>query len=211
VPAPLYLVRHGQSDWNVLRLTQGQTTHPALTELGREQASAAAEAIATDLSRHGRVAGRLLTSDLVRAAETARIVGDRLGLVAEPDARLREQHLGSLEGSRYEESWVQAEQHDWSDAELPVAGGESVGEVRRRVAEVLRETDPDVPTVLVSHGDAIRSAVAHLLAQSLTDPPWVDVPNGSVARFDGAIRWLGSGGASAAPNPMAPTRAHLLG
>ena len=190
MPAPLYLVRHGESEWNVLRLTQGQTMHPALTELGREQAAGAAEAIAADLSRHGLVAPRLLTSDLVRAVETARIVGVRLGLVPEPDARLREQHLGSLQGRSYEESWALAEQHDWSDPELPITGGESAGQVRRRVAEVLEETRPDVPSVLVSHGDAIRSAVAHLQARPLTDTPWLAVPNGSVARFDGEIRWL---------------------
>ena len=184
---PVYLIRHGQSEWNVLRLTQGQTTHPTLTALGRDQAAAAAEAVAVDLA--GRPA-RLLTSDLVRAVETARIIGDRLGLTPEPDARLREQHLGHLEGRSYEDTWQEAERHDWSDPELPVAGGESVAAVRRRMVAVLEELDPAVPTVLVSHGDAIRSAVAHLLGHSMTDAPWVEVPNGAVARFDGAVSWL---------------------
>ena len=46
---PVYLVRHGQSEWNVLRLTQGQTPHPRLTGLGREQAARAAELIASDM------------------------------------------------------------------------------------------------------------------------------------------------------------------
>ncbi|WP_297737422.1 histidine phosphatase family protein [Nocardioides sp.] len=190
MPAPVYLVRHGQSEWNVRGLTQGQTKHPALTELGREQASRAAGVIAADLGRAGLVAARLLTSDLVRATETARIVGTRIGLRPEPDPRLREQHLGSLEGRSHEDSWAQAELHDWSDPELPVAGGESVGQVRRRVAAVLDEVDPGAPTVFVSHGDAIRSAIAHLLGQSATDAPWVPVPNGSVARFDGNLSWL---------------------
>lgn len=189
---PVYLVRHGQSEWNVLRLTQGQTPHPALTALGREQAAEAAETVAADLA--GRRA-RLVTSDLVRAVETARIIGARLGLEPELDARLREQHLGGLEGRSYEDSWEQAEQHDWSDPELAVAGGESVAAVRRRLVALLDELDPAVPAVLVSHGDSIRSVVAHLLGHSLTDAPWVDVPNGSVARHDrggdgGQISWL---------------------
>ena len=184
---PVYLVRHGQSEWNVLRLTQGQTTHPPLTALGREQAAAAAETVAADLA--GRAA-RLVTSDLVRAVETAGIIGERLGLVAEVDVRLREQHLGDLEGRSYEESWQHAEQHDWSDPELPVAGGESVAQVRRRLVALLDELDPAVPTVLVSHGDAIRPAVAHLLGHSMTGAPWVEVPNGSVARYDGDLDWL---------------------
>ena len=32
---PVYLVRHGQSEWNVLRLSQGQTSHPRLMSIGR--------------------------------------------------------------------------------------------------------------------------------------------------------------------------------
>jgi len=185
---PVYLVRHGQSEWNVLRLTQGQTTHPRLTVLGREQAATAAETVAHDVGPDLRI--RLVTSDLVRAVETARIIGDRLGVDPELDARLREQHLGDLEGRSYEDSWRQAELHDWSDPELPVAGGESVAAVRRRMVALLDELDPAVPTVLVSHGDAIRSAVAHLLGHSMTDAPWVEVPNGSVARHDGELDWL---------------------
>ena len=189
----IYLVRHGQSEWNVLGLTQGQTAHPRLTQLGREQAERAGQAIAADLARLGLTAGRLLTSDLVRATETAAIAGDRLGVVPELDRRLREQHLGSLEGLQHEDSWAKAELHDWSDPELPIAGGESVGQVRRRVAALLGELDPGVVTVLVSHGDAIRSSVAHLSGRSPTEGPWVDVPNGSVGRWDGdEMGWLGT-------------------
>lgn len=195
VHAPVYLVRHGESEWNVLRLTQGQTAHPALTGVGRAQAAAAAEAVAADLARLGLVAPRLVTSDLVRAAETARVVGERLGVVAEPDARLREQHLGELEGLGYEASWARAELHDWSDPELPLAGGESLAQVRRRMAAVLDGLGTGRPTVLVSHGDAIRSAVAHLRGESPTTATWVAVPNGAVARYDGEdVAWLPDAG-----------------
>lgn len=186
--APVYLVRHGQSEWNIRRLTQGQTAHPPLTDLGREQAAAAAGALASELPADPSV--RLVTSDLVRAAETARIIADRLGLAPELDPRLREQHLGELEGRGYDETWQQAERHDWSDPELPVAGGESLAQVRRRLVAVLDELDPEVPTVLVSHGDAIRSALGHLAGLPPTEAPWVEVPNGSVVRFDGELRWL---------------------
>ena len=152
----VYLVRHGESEWNVRRLTQGQTKHPRLTAFGREQAAVAAEAIAADLARLGLPAARLVTSDLVRAVETAQIVGERIGLVPELDARLREQHLGELEGRSYEDSWARAELHDWSDPELPLAGGESVGQVRRRLAAVLAELAPGTPTVLVQGVGKVR-------------------------------------------------------
>ncbi len=50
VRARLYPVRQGQSEWNAGRLTEGQTMHPALTELGRAQAAGVAHAIAADLA-----------------------------------------------------------------------------------------------------------------------------------------------------------------
>ncbi|WP_257953364.1 phosphoglycerate mutase family protein [Nocardioides sp. B-3] len=69
---PVYLVRHGQSEWNVLRLTRGQTMHPRLTPTGRAQAAAAADSLALGLASRPV---RLLTSDLTRAVETADIIG----------------------------------------------------------------------------------------------------------------------------------------
>jgi probable phosphoglycerate mutase len=187
---PVYLVRHGQSEWNVLRLTQGQTHAPRLTALGRLQAASAAELVAGDLPSD-RVP-RLLTSDLLRASETAAVVGFRLGVRPCGDVRLREQHLGSLQGRGYDETWAAAEAHDWSNPTLPVAGGESLQEVHDRMAGVLADLRPSEVTVLVSHGDAIRAAVACLLGQRPNEAEWVEVANGSVARWDGvSLRWLG--------------------
>ena len=57
VTHPVYVVRHGQSEWNVRRLTQGQTPHPPLTELGRRQSAAAAALIAADLQDLGQRSG----------------------------------------------------------------------------------------------------------------------------------------------------------
>ena len=188
---PVYLVRHGQSEWNLLRLTQGQTFHPRLTSLGREQAERAASLISLDLA--GRPVTRVLTSDLVRAVETAEVVGKALRVPVTLDNRLREQHLGQLEGRGYDETWTAAEAHDWSDPSLPLAGGESVMEVHDRLVAVLTEvTEPQVGvTVLVSHGDAIRAAVAHLTGVAPHEAPWIGVANGAVARVDGEITWLG--------------------
>lgn len=187
---PVYLVRHGQSSWNVRRLTQGQIAHPPLTSLGRRQASRAAQAIADDLCRLGLPARRLVTSDLTRARQSAAIIGTELGLEPADDARLREQHLGWLEGRGYDETWAAAEEHDWSDPTLPIAGGESLAQVRARMAAVLADVDPTVVTVLVSHGDAIRAAVAHWSGHPPTEAPWAEVPNGAVARLDEAVTWL---------------------
>lgn len=191
MPHPVYLVRHGQSQWNVRRLTQGQTAHPPLTDLGRSQSAAAAELIAADLAASGLAAERLVSSDLTRAAETAETIGARLLLTVDTDTRLREQHLGELEGRSYEETWAAAEECDWSDPTLPIAGGESLMDVYDRMAAVLDEVDPAVVSILVSHGDAIRAAVAYLNGVKPHEADWVEVPNGAVARIDGTITWLG--------------------
>jgi probable phosphoglycerate mutase len=189
VSHPFYLVRHGQSEWNVLRLTQGQTHHPRLTELGREQATRAAELLAEEPGV-GRL--RIVSSDLARAAETADIIARRLGSPITHDERLREQHLGTLEGRGYDDTWAAAEAHDWSDPSLPIAGGESLLDVHARMSAALSEhAAGDRPVVLVSHGDAIRVAVAHVAGHAPHEAPWVDVPNGAVARVDGGeLTWL---------------------
>jgi 2,3-bisphosphoglycerate-dependent phosphoglycerate mutase len=190
VVRPCYLVRHGQSDWNVLELTQGQTMSPRLTDLGRDQARTSAALIRADLGPDVAV-DLVVTSDLVRAHETAEILADLLGGELRLDVRLREQHLGDLEGRSYAETWTAAEAHDWSDPHLPVAGGESPHQLLSRIADAVDSVDPTLITVLVSHGDAIRAAVAHLAGIASQDAPWVDVRNGSVARVSGhELSWL---------------------
>jgi probable phosphoglycerate mutase len=140
-----------------------------------------------------RHVGVVSTSDLTRARETAELLVARLGGRLQLDERLREQHLGYLEGRPYAETWAAAEAHDWSDIDLPVAGGESPRQVRDRMAAVLDEVDPSVVTVLVSHGDAIRAALGHLSGVSGSEAPWVEVRNGAVARLtDREVRWLGT-------------------
>lgn len=191
MPFRVYLVRHGQSQWNARRLTQGQTAHPPLTDLGRSQSAAAAKLIAADLEGLGLTPKRLLSSDLARAAQTAAIIGHQLQLTPEPDPRLREQHLGDLEGRTYEETWAAAETFDWSDPTQPIAGGESLTQVYERMAAVLDELDPNSVSVLVSHGDAIRSAVAYLQGKKPDEAPWIDVANGAVARIDDELTWPG--------------------
>ncbi|MGN6162165.1 MAG: histidine phosphatase family protein [Marmoricola sp.] len=192
--APVYLVRHGQSEWNVLRLTQGQVAHPPLTARGAEQARRAAALIVTDLAARPDARSRAVrvhSSDLARARETAAIIAQALDAPVRLDDRLREQHLGSLQGKSYDETWAEAERHDWSDPSLPIAGGESLLEVRRRMVASLSDLDPTEINVVVSHGDAIRAAIAHANGEESHQAAWVDVPNGAVARLGPEVCWLG--------------------
>lgn len=199
--APVLLVRHGQSEWNVARLTQGQTAHPPLTALGRGQAGAAARVVAEAVT--GAALVRVVSSDLVRARQTADVVAATLGVRVEDDARLREQHLGTLEGRSYEETWAAADQHDWSDPTLPVAGGESPADVHARMGVVVDEAVAaargGTAVVLVSHGDAVRAAVAHLQGLGPGEGEWVEVLNGAVLRVDEGLTWLDVGATDEAP------------
>ncbi|MET1063162.1 MAG: histidine phosphatase family protein [Aeromicrobium sp.] len=113
-------VRHGQSTWNLIDRMQGHELSPPLTELGREQAAAAAESLADA----GVV--RLLSSPAVRARETADIIGARLGLDVVEDPMLLEKGL--------EESMVevlvrvrQVLDRDLPDHTVVVSHGDTIG------------------------------------------------------------------------------------
>lgn len=191
----IYLVRHGQSEWNRLRRTQGQTAHPPLTDLGRQQASAAAAAILADLAHPGpapRPVAVVVSSDFARATETARTIALVVSAPLRLDRRLREQGLGVFEGAGYDETFAAAAAVDWSDPDLRVGGGESARDVSERVAAALADIPAGTTTVVVSHGDAIRSIFGHLAGCQPGRAPWVDVPNGGVAALEAGRppRWL---------------------
>lgn len=160
----LYFVRHGQSTWNVERRIQGQTRSPPLTELGRHQARRAA----MQLAQTG--ATTLLTSDAMRAMQTAKIIGPVLGLSSTPTSLLREQHWGDLQGQSSEKAWaVGARLRD--DERFP--GGEARCDVRARLEQLLQSDvlrDAAGPVVLVSHGDTIAQAVRFLSGDETAVP-----------------------------------------
>ena len=95
----LLLVRHGQSTWNAARRLQGQVMDVPLTAAGRQQAQQAAREVARQVPAGTPV----LTSDLLRALQTAELVAQPLGVVPVLTPLLREQALGSLEGKGIDE------------------------------------------------------------------------------------------------------------
>ena len=113
-------VRHGQSTWNVLDRLQGHELSPPLTELGREQAAQAAEALA------GHGAQRLLSSPATRALETAEIIAERLGLTVEIEPLLLEKGLEE----NYTNVLVRVQQildRDLPDPTIVVSHGDTIG------------------------------------------------------------------------------------
>ena len=90
------VVRHGQTEWNVEARIQGQGDS-RLTAEGLSQAQAIAARLATEPF------DVLVSSDLGRAAETARAIGERCAKPTVFDTRLRERCFGVGEGMTYEE------------------------------------------------------------------------------------------------------------
>src|SRR6201996_1768319 len=88
----LWLVRHGESTWNIAGLAQGHNDEAELTERGLRQAADAAAQFGY------RPVRAIYASDLRRAQQTAAAFAAVLGLPVQADGRLRERSLGVAEG-----------------------------------------------------------------------------------------------------------------
>ena len=179
----LLLVRHGQSEWNAAGLMQGQTPHVPLTPLGHHQAEQAASALTT-LTRDGAGPGALLSSDLVRAVQTAEHCAAATGLPVVTTAALREQGYGVLEGRPSRDLWDVV---DWTDPHWSAEGGESLADLHGRVAGFLAElraAPPAEVVALVTHGDTIRAAQAVAAGLGPNRMPAVTPHNGTVTRLE---------------------------
>ena len=202
--APLMLVRHGQSTWNVAGRIQGQSPEAGgLTAAGRAEATRAAQALAEHLTGGTPRTGSIVASDLPRAAETARIIAGLLGWPVRFDPNLREQRLGTLEGLRLAAplpvsvaigpggagpaSGQDAVDALWRDPYLRPPGGESVAEMYLRVHRALGRlavSRPGTVTIVATHGGPIRVATATYLPAPGQAMPRVEVGNASITTVD---------------------------
>lgn len=153
-----YAFRHGESMANVegIIVSDPEVGRQGygLSEKGRLQVRSSAEKLALLIQD-----AVLLSSDFLRAVETAEIVRSALGVDSlRLDARLRERFFGQWEGMHYL-NYSAAWEKDEMNAELEVNGAESANAVRRRMEDVivaLESEFSDRNVVLVSHGDPLR-------------------------------------------------------
>lgn len=130
----------------------------------------------------------LWSSDLVRAAKTASVIGAHLRLPVQHDEALREQRLGLMEGRLARELRPEPIPAGMHVADIRWGAGESVADVYRRVSRFLRRElvcelarrHGTRHVVAVSHGDTIRVAHAWLVGRSHRDVDWRNMPNGGV-------------------------------
>ena len=192
----LILWRHGQTAWNKERRFQGHADVP-LTDVGVEQARAAAQVLAT------LKPNAIVSSDLQRAHVTAQMLSALIGHEITTDVRLRETDVGEWSGKTIPE--MQAEDPirlaQWEDgSDVPAGGAETRTQVANRMELALLEHIARIPSdgvlVAVTHGGAARAAIGRLLGLEVSQWPilggldncaWSVLER--VKRHDGQERW----------------------
>jgi len=165
--AVLWLVRHGQTDWNLEGRYMGQTDLP-LNQNGITQAYQIAPFF------DGRPIAAIYSSDMLRALQTASILSEHIGIPIQRDKRLREINQGELEGQpfpviriKYPE-FLQARERTPLSARPP--GGETIWEVARRVyqaADEITSRHPGKEIIVISHGLSLATLLVHANGESL--------------------------------------------
>lgn len=193
IPGRLFLVRHGETDWNREGRLQGGQDVP-LNALGRMQAEEAGNrlrALTPDVARLDYV-----SSPMQRARDTMTILRRELGLPPDGfriDERLRELTFGEWEGFTWREirkserELAQARERDkWG---FVPPGGESYRMLAERVRPVLEGLAPD--TVLVSHGGVARAVLALIGAVDTIEAARVEIWQGKILVVEGGkATWM---------------------
>lgn len=162
----ILLARHGETTDNADPSRVMGHRDPPLSSLGREQAAAMAEDMAT------RGIAALHTSHLRRALETAEFVATRIGIEPTVDPRLAEARMGEWEG-RLKRDLERERPEQWAawrrgGAGFRFPGGESLPELQERVLAALAEVRAGpLPALVICHGGSIRAAFAHASPRGL--------------------------------------------
>jgi probable phosphoglycerate mutase len=176
----LYFVRHGETEWNVEGRIQGHLDIP-LSDIGLLQAAALGRRLASETF------DAIYSSDLIRAYRTASPV------VANPDneivrdPRLRERHLGVLQGLTGEEALAK-QPVAWKafksrDPATLLEGGESLGAFYRRITDFVRDilqSHAGGRVLAVTHGGCLDAAYRYALGMPLSVPRDFPIYNASV-------------------------------
>jgi 2,3-bisphosphoglycerate-dependent phosphoglycerate mutase len=184
----VWLVRHGETNWNVTGIAQGHRDLARLTPRGIRQS--------------WRIVGQLCdrpicalyASDLHRAMETAAPLAAVLGLAVSRDPRLRERSMGRLEGTDATVigpvvSGLRA--HRVVDPDAAPPGGESLRNLYDRAAafadDLAAARLPGLPgahgeVAVVAHGGTLRVLTAYLSGVPVEQMRWEPLANGTIVR-----------------------------
>ena len=178
----LYIIRHGQTDWNVEGKIQGRQDIP-LNDMGRRQARALADGMKS------RPVASVYSSPQKRAMETAEAIAGPLGLTVKAVPQLMEIGYGDWEGRSAEdilttdrelyESWWQ---HPATVAPL---GGETLNQVDERCRQAwdMIRSGMKGDTAVVAHGGTLAHFIVHLL-EGQPEAKEIVVSNASITTMD---------------------------
>lgn len=175
----VHYARHGENQANLTRELSHRVVDYPLTERGVKQARVLA-------SRTVGI-GRIVSSPLRRAMQTAELVAEVTGHSVQIIEEFRELNVGELDGRRDTEAWtayravLSAWRHGDHDVAFP--GGENHYELVARLRSAFEQVaaGTDGPALVVAHGGGLRAAVSALSPG--TPEPDHDLDNGATAEF----------------------------
>jgi probable phosphoglycerate mutase len=177
------IVRHGETIWNVEQRIQGQH-NSKLTKNGILQAELVANALAK------REFDVLISSDLERAVETARIINTKLLLPHECNSNLRERSFGILEGKTLTEIKEQFPNEYSSykarDPKFIIPEGESIEQLFSRVTSEMKDIAHKFcnrRVLIVSHGLVLEMMMYKTFSIELDKPRGFSINNSSISSF----------------------------
>jgi len=155
----LFMVRHGETDYNRQRRYQGRTAN-ALNRTGLQQADMLHRRLLPE------TIDRIYTSNLIRAKDTARIIAYGRSIEVVSCENLAEMDFGELEGLTYDQ--ITARYPDWqpTDFDFTLRGGESPEHFVRRMkafAEKMRSNPAESNILVVAHAGCLRILLCLLL------------------------------------------------
>lgn len=187
----IYLIRHGESQWNSLHMIQG-SCNPGLSSRGIRQA----ERIAARCAQH-TFAG-IYASPLIRARETAEIIARHQEQEPKVVQELAECNFGDLQGKTFSEAMKIYPNFmlKWkTDPEsLGVKNFEPLGSFRERVVNIfnriLAENPEDQPIALVTHGGVISAVINYILDANPKSMTRAICSNASLTILESKPGWI---------------------
>ena len=177
----IYIIRHGETEYNKMHRMQGRGIDASLNKEGRSQA----EAICNFMK--DKAITKIVTSSLKRAIETANPLSEELKIKLETFKDLDEMNFGVLEGKPFKDVIEDLKylQTQWSSGNLQIApeAGENPIEVFDRAGSKIMnviETSKDQQIIFMIHGRLIRILLSEFLGLGLKNMHEIEHQNGSI-------------------------------